>query len=54
MAVVLDDPDWGAMSQGEACPDNNIMTPAGLHLVDFEEAVGERPGRRPPMLRGAS
>jgi len=39
IAAMLDDPAWGAMSQGDACPDNNIITPAGLHLVDFEGAV---------------
>ena len=39
MTALLADPAWGAMSQGDACPDNNILTPAGLHLIDFEEAV---------------
>ncbi|MHB1774087.1 MAG: phosphotransferase [Acidimicrobiales bacterium] len=39
MIAILDDPAWGALSQGDACPDNNIITRAGLHLVDFEEAA---------------
>lgn len=39
MAATLADPAWGVVSQGDACPDNNIITPAGLHLVDFEEAT---------------
>ena len=39
MTAVLDDPAWGALSQGDACPDNNVMTPAGLFLIDFEEAA---------------
>lgn len=39
MTAILDDPAWVAMSQGDACPDNNIITPTGLHLVDFEEAA---------------
>ena len=39
MTAILGDPAWGVVSQGDACPDNNIITPAGLHLVDFEEAA---------------
>lgn len=39
MAATLADPAWGVLSQGDACPDNNIITPAGLYLVDFEEAA---------------
>jgi len=39
MTAILADPAWGVVSQGGACPDNNIITPAGLHLVDFEEAA---------------
>jgi hypothetical protein len=39
MTAFLADPVWGAMSQGDSCPDNNILTPAGLHLIDFEGAA---------------
>ena len=39
MTAVLDDPAWEALSQGDACPDNNVMTPAALFLIDFEEAA---------------
>jgi len=37
--ATLDDPAGKALSQGDACPDNNILVPTGLRLVDFEEAV---------------
>ncbi len=36
MLTPLDGP--GALTPGDACPDNNIETPDGLVLIDFEVA----------------
>jgi hypothetical protein len=30
---------WGTVGPADACPDNVLMTPTGLHLLDFEGAT---------------
>ncbi|MFC5179226.1 hypothetical protein [Nocardioides taihuensis] len=37
-AAPLDDPAAQRFSPGDTCPDNNVRTPAGLHLIDLEFA----------------
>ncbi|WP_189171514.1 hypothetical protein [Pilimelia anulata] len=37
-AARLDRPGAAALSPGDVCPDNNVVTPDGVRLVDFEHA----------------
>lgn len=39
LGSVLGGQEWQALSPGDTCPDNNVITGSSLSLLDFEEAV---------------
>jgi hypothetical protein len=48
IAGVLESPRWRVFSPGDECPDNNLMTPAGVRFLDLEDA-----GFHPAFVVGA-
>jgi hypothetical protein len=38
VSAMLESPRWRVFSPGDECPDNNIITPAGMRFLDLEDA----------------
>jgi hypothetical protein len=38
LPTTLDDPRHEVLSPADTCPDNNVLTPERMHLIDFEHA----------------
>jgi hypothetical protein len=38
ISTTLNQPAWDALSPGDTCPDNNVITESGFTLIDFEGA----------------
>ncbi|MGV9328239.1 hypothetical protein [Streptosporangium sandarakinum] len=41
LVATVDHDEYPAFTPGDTCPDNNLLTPGGLRLIDFESAAYE-------------